>query len=252
MTNPFNLAGSFLATAVAAPRGLMSRPVARRPNALIELYEMENCPYCRVVREALTELDLDVMIYPCPKRGERYRPRVVEMGGKAQFPYLVDTNTGTRMYESAAIIRYLYDTYAGRRAPSTLWIKTVNSTAAGVASALRGGRGLRVRPSTAPATPLQLWSFEASPYARLVRERMCELEIPYRLNNMGRARYSDFILPGIRDRWLPDYQHTGRNRLMLFERTGAVQAPYLYDPNTECGLFESADIIDYLMDTYAG
>ncbi len=251
MTHPINLATSLMATTVAVPRGIMSRPVAHQPALLIELYEMENCPYCRVVREVLTELDIDAMIYPCPKNGERYRPAVVEMGGKAQFPYLVDPNTDTRLYESAAIIRYLFDTYANRRAPSTLWLKAVNSTAAGVASALRGGTGLRVRKSVAPKAPLELWSFESSPFARLVRERLCELEIPYRLNNMGRTRLADFIVPSVRERLLPDFRHEGRNRAALFERAGAVQVPYLYDPNTGSGMFESDDIIDYLMKHYA-
>lgn len=33
------------------------------------------------------------------------------MGGKKQFPYMVDPNTGTSMYESDDIISYLFDTY---------------------------------------------------------------------------------------------------------------------------------------------
>ncbi len=32
-----------------------------------------------------------------------------ERGGKAQFPYLVDPNTGVEMYESLDIIDYLFD-----------------------------------------------------------------------------------------------------------------------------------------------
>ena len=46
------------------------------------------------VREALTLLDLDVLIYPCPKGGPTYRPKAQQMSGKAQFPFLVDPNTG--------------------------------------------------------------------------------------------------------------------------------------------------------------
>ena len=33
-------------------------------------------------------------MYPCPKDGTRFRPQVVAEGGKAQFPYLKDPNTG--------------------------------------------------------------------------------------------------------------------------------------------------------------
>jgi len=49
---------------------------------------------CAQVREALTLLDLDVLIYPCPKGGPTYRPKAQQMSGKAQFPFLVDPNTG--------------------------------------------------------------------------------------------------------------------------------------------------------------
>ena len=33
------------------------------------------------------------------------------MGGKSQFPYMVDPNTGTSMYESDDIINHLFDKY---------------------------------------------------------------------------------------------------------------------------------------------
>jgi hypothetical protein len=46
------------------------------------------------VREAISVLDLDVRVYPCPKGGPTWRPKAVELGGKAQFPFLVDPNTG--------------------------------------------------------------------------------------------------------------------------------------------------------------
>jgi glutaredoxin len=83
-----NIATSLLATMVRATNGIQSTPAAVKPKKMLQLYDIENCPYCRLVREALTELDLDVEIYPCPKAGERFRPELVERGGKAQFPYL--------------------------------------------------------------------------------------------------------------------------------------------------------------------
>ena len=54
---------------------------------------------CVQVREALTLLDLDVLIYPCPKGGPTYRPKAQQMSGKAQFPFLVDPNTGALIRE---------------------------------------------------------------------------------------------------------------------------------------------------------
>jgi len=41
------------------------------------------------------------------------------------------------------------------------------------------------------------------------------------------------------------------NRRALQNAEGKVSIPYLYDPNTEQGLFESGDILNYLRDSYA-
>lgn len=42
----------------------------------------------------MSTLDLDVEVFPCPKDGATWRPKAIELGGKKQFPYLVDPNTG--------------------------------------------------------------------------------------------------------------------------------------------------------------
>ena len=114
MAATVDLFTSTLASSLRGWQGIRSRPAPVRPAKTLQLYDIENCPYCRLVREALTELDLDAEIYPCPKQGERFRPEVVERGGKAQFPYLVDPNTGVEMYESLDIVEYLFDTYGQR------------------------------------------------------------------------------------------------------------------------------------------
>ena len=51
-------------------------------------------PLCSKVREAVTMLDLDVIFYPTPANGDLWRPKAIEMGGKKQFPYMVDPKTG--------------------------------------------------------------------------------------------------------------------------------------------------------------
>ncbi|MEN7343348.1 MAG: glutathione S-transferase N-terminal domain-containing protein [Pseudomonadota bacterium] len=250
MNRLFNVASSLAASIVTAPRGVMADPVSEQPEQWLRLYEMENCPYCRVVREALTRLDLDVIILPCPKGGKRFRQEAEHIGGKAQFPLLVDPNNGTVLYESADIVHYLYETYGNRETLPKSVIKMLNSSAATLASTLRMGRGMRVRPSRAPSEPLELYSFESSPFARLVRERLCELEIPYLLRNTGKAKPTDLLPPAVRRTTMPGYVHEGRNRQALFERMGHVQIPFLTDPNTDAELFESADIIRYLDKTY--
>ena len=227
------------------------RPARRQPEKTLELYEFEGCPYCRLVREALTELDLDAMIYPCPKGGSRYRPVVEKRGGKAQFPWLVDPNTGVEMYESADIIRYLYATYADRSVPGNPLRRGFDVATSSLASASRGTRGVRARPAKVPEEPLELFSFESSPYSRRVRELLCELQIHYLLRNTGKAYWREMGPPAVRKRCFRELEVKGRNRIRLYERTGRLQVPYLIDPNTGAEMFESEDIRRYLLDTYA-
>ncbi|KAL0928862.1 hypothetical protein M5K25_000789 [Dendrobium thyrsiflorum] len=162
-----------------------------RPEKPIEIYEFErltgyfscpwttghktiSCPFCRKVREIVSILDLDILFYPCPKNGPNFRPKVLQMGGKQQFPYMdwegncvhewsgasirfvrfwsvgskgyllnvkvqVDPNTGVSMYESDDIIKYLVTKYGkGQGRPAVV-------LAGGKGGAWGGGGGGRGR-----------------------------------------------------------------------------------------------------------
>lgn len=246
----FEVASSLAATLAQQGRGVQVRARGQQPQELLELYDMEACPFCRLVREALTELDLDVMIYPCPKNGLRYRPLVERLGGKQQFPFLMDPNTDTALYESADIIDYLYRTYGEGRAPSSRLRKLLRTTSSAYVSMLRYQRGLHAYNNVPPKKPLELYSFETSPFSRLVRERLTELEIPYILRQCGRTQLQDWLLPIMRKQLSLDYQPDQRNRRALLERTGRVAVPYLIDPNTKTELFESEHILNYLDEAY--
>jgi glutathione S-transferase len=225
----FDVASAFLTSILRGGSGRRVGSLGPRPVQALEVYEFEGCPFCRRVREALSVLDLEAEIRPCPKGGERFRSVLAERGGKMQFPYLVDPNTGDEMYESALIVQYLFDRYGEGSPPGALRggaLATLALVASGVG---RGPAGTFVRASRAPEVPLELYSFEASPYCRLVREALCELELPYRLRNVaaGSARREAFVA-----------------------RSGRMQVPYLVDPNTGVERFESAEIVGYLNETY--
>jgi glutathione S-transferase len=225
----YDVATSYLASIVRAGTGMSVSGARARPEKLLELYYFESCPFCRKVRETLSILDLDAMIWPCPQNGPRYRPRAISLGGKSQFPYLVDPNTGEQLYESDAIIGYLYATYGDSSVPWVLSTPIATDLSSAIASAVRVTAGRVYRRSEPPAEPLELWSFEASPYCRLVRERLCELEIGYVLHNVAKG---------------------SPKRPAFVERSGEMMVPWLYDPNTGAELFESADICEYLEKTY--
>lgn len=232
--------------------GVQARPALDKPGELLQLYEFEACPFCRLVREVLTELDLDAVIHPCPKDGKRFRPEALALGGKTQFPFLVDPNTGAHLYESTDIIEYLFVTY-GRRDVPLRWqaetLQKLTSTVAGIPRLTAGGRARTSRER--PVQLLELYSFESSPFARVVRERLCELEIPYILRSAGRTNAADWVPPVLRDALGIEARPELHNRRMLLARAGRVSIPYLVDPNTDTELSESADIVRYLDETYA-
>jgi glutathione S-transferase len=108
-----NTFDSFLASAVRIGRGTRVAPrmtTARRPSSPLELYNMEGSPYCRKVREVLTELDIEHVIRNVPK-GSPKREAFRAEAGKVQVPYLIDPNTGSALFESSDIVAYLRDQY---------------------------------------------------------------------------------------------------------------------------------------------
>ena len=230
MSRPLDVASSFAVSILRGGSGLVVANAGLRPEKPLELYEFEACPFCRKAREALTALDLEAMIYPCPKGGPRFRAKAQEIGGKSRFPFLVDPNTDTQMYESDAIVRYLAKHYGTGDIPLLLALGSLTDAMSTLASAPRATRGARYRRARAPEKPLELWSFEASPYCRLVREALTELEIPYLLHNVGK-------------------KSTRRDAFVA--RSGKMMVPYIVDPNTGKEMFESADILRYLETTYA-
>ncbi|HTJ83857.1 MAG TPA: glutathione S-transferase N-terminal domain-containing protein [Polyangiaceae bacterium] len=228
MNRSLDVATSTLVSGLTAAQGYYVFFHARQPEKLLELYEFEACPFCRKVREALSAFDLDAKIYPCPPDGTRYRPEAIALGGQKQFPLLVDPNTNRRLYESEEIIRYLATTYGDGRLPFALRLgplSTLRSVAGGIA---RPGR-FRAKPSKAPNEPLELWSYEASPFCRIAREALSRLELPYILHNVAKKSHK---------------------REAFVAKSGKMMVPFLVDPNTGTAMFESADIVRYLERTY--
>lgn len=230
MNRSVDVATSLFASGARLGMGTIVGKLGARPDKLLELYETEASPYCRKVREALSILDLEAMIYPCPREGKRFRPLVLERGGKPQFPWFVDPNAGLSLYESDDIVQHLFRTYGDGDVPVLLRLGPFTNASAFGASVWRVGLGHFARPSHAPAKPLELWSFESSPFCRIVREELSVLEIPYRLHNVAKGSPS---------------------RQAFLARSGRMMVPFLHDPNTDVDMFESADIVDYLRRTYA-
>eukprot|EP00049_Salpingoeca_infusionum_P027213 m.31091 g.31091 ORF g.31091 m.31091 type:complete len:315 (+) comp9374_c0_seq1:1483-2427(+) len=230
-----------------------------RPVQTLVLYEFEGCPFCRKVREAISVLDLDVLIKPCPREtysaygvciDSRYRPEVKKAGGKLQFPYLVDPNTNTAMYESDAIIEYLWQTYGDKTSkPFNYWLVMESPLRSFLffchmlaSMFLRNvpEQGMIRTPSKPATLPLEYWGHQGSNYCVIVREVLTTLELQHVSHALphGSPKRAQFA---------KDYASLISN---WRKAANLVMIPLLYDPNTNTTLVESDDIKEYLYKTY--
>ncbi len=212
---PLHFALSFVASVLRLGAGAPAAPVETREP--LTLYEFEGCPYCRVAREAVSASGVAVLVRPCPKGGKRFRPSVRNLGGMAQFPFLIDPNTDVTMYESAHIAAYLRKTYGPAPRPFMHWLGPLNVIASQFGVLVRLAAGTFVKRSRAPQQPLEFFGAERNPGARLVKELLCEMELAYLWRSAPPA---------------------------------GETAPYLSDPNTGEAMRGARAIRRYLRETY--
>lgn len=249
MNHNLDIALSTMASTLRMWRGTSSTRSNIQPPKELVLFDREGDPQCRRVREVLTAMDLDVTIAPCPIGGRNIKQLKAE-SGNATLPMLYDSNTEERRIGADNVIQYLFKQYRGADAPEKYFEGSLTTLGSQVATLFRNQAGLKARPSIQPEKPLTLYSFESSPYSRPVRERLCELEIPYYLINLGKQKWSDMGPAKPRLTLKPYRPLAGTKRDAFFKQHGNVQVPYLIDPNTGVCMFESADILAYLSQTY--
>jgi glutaredoxin len=220
---------------------------APRPKQILALFEYEANPQCKKVREVLSVLDLDCLVYPCPRPTiihrdlvpqSRFRDRVVKDIGSYQLPYLYDEGAGKRVIGGDQIVDYLWENYShpGAAKPflySPYVPHIVNEILLWTSICLRPAlrkTGAMQTPSRFPSDgkPLKFWSFESCPSCRLVRETLSTLELPYILYNSAK----------------------GSQKLQDLKSRVETNLPYLEDPNNNFAGSDSSVIIGYLKKTY--
>ena len=76
---------------------------------MINLYYLSTCPYCKKVIDFLDSNNIEYKLLDINEH-ENFN-MLLKIGKKRQVPFIVDTNTGNVMYESADIIEYLSKEY---------------------------------------------------------------------------------------------------------------------------------------------
>ena len=71
---------------------------------MLDLYILENCPYCKKVLAFLEEHK--IKFNPINIKDKKNEETLIKLGGKRQVPFLVDNDRNIQMYESNDIIEY--------------------------------------------------------------------------------------------------------------------------------------------------
>lgn len=250
-----NIYSSTLVSTLTGWKGTSGSRKTEQPEHEILFFDRELCAECRAVRQGVTELNLDVMIYPCPEEGSRFKELLEELSGSTQLPFMFDKNTGKKLIGKDAILEYLFSEYAQKDVPAKYTAQKLNGILDSVVEvsieALRLNKGKKAKPSKAPEQPLTLYSFESSPFSRPVREKLCELELPYKLINLGKQQRADVGPAAMRLHTGPYRPVKGSKREAFLNKYKDVMVPFLIDPNTKTELFHSKKILAYLNREYA-
>lgn len=205
-----------------------------KPEMPLVLFETQNHPGCRVVRETISVLDLDCLVYPCPSGGPSWESKTAQYKAatKNGLPGFFDPNSGVILSGDAGeIVDYLFRTYGNNKVPFLLQPNKISDLTLSRALSTRNDAGNHFKgiEQNIEKDPIVLWAYEASPFCVIVKEALNELAIPYIQRSCARG---------------------SPKRQELFEKRNHFQVPYIEDPNEECAMFESKAIVAYLNNKY--
>ena len=224
----------------------------------LTLHDIENDDNCRLVRERLTELDLNFKVVPSAPNSKVFvdpaYKYALKPGTIIPILHVAGDEKKLTVIGASNIVEYLDRTFlesgtydddppVDNEEPdatsSSVFEQQAKSLLADVSNAvaswMRAGRGCRVSPAASDSaqlleSSLVLYSYEGNQFCRLVREVLTELDLVYELRSVGKGSPRRDELA----------QLTG----------GSTQCPCLIDMNTSQTIQESADIVQYLYSTY--
>jgi glutaredoxin len=270
LPTPLDTLTSGLASIVRIPNGVsvvVSAAVASPTIRIRKLYDIENDPNCRLVRERITELDLVVeSVIPSCRNSRVQVPSVPQMvvvveveegkevvlQGVDEILSFLNATTFSINDDDSTTRSVMGDDNNDYSSLSSSLLTAWNSIPAAwtsqMASWFRAGRGSSVTNAALSSPPrptrkLILYNYEGNQFCRLVREVLTELDLEYEMRPCGKGS-------------------PRRQELSLLNQAtdSSSQCPQFIDFNfqpststtaTIAPMRESKDIIDYLYRTYA-
>jgi glutaredoxin len=227
-----------------------------RPKKPLIFYQYEGCPFCRKVRECMSVLALDVIVYPCPRttlarygvtESSRFRSVATKLSGKCMFPLLVDDNLSPRLVllESEDIISYLWKTYGdGAVAPWNFNLANFSIfkyfiMLPTLCRPLPEMGVIRIPSNSPPPQMIELYGYDTCPHTRLIRELLDSLEIPYLYHNTPLSQNS-LGLEKMQQRYSSLYEGGGR----------VISTPLFINQHMAFVSTSSSEVIDHLRRLY--
>jgi glutaredoxin len=72
---------------------------------MIDLFILENCPYCKKVMKYMDENGMKYNKIDISNKASE--DSLIQIGGKRQVPFMIDKDRNIQMYESSDIIEYV-------------------------------------------------------------------------------------------------------------------------------------------------
>lgn len=148
------------------------------------------------MREACSVLDLEVTYKPCPGARAGFSDELFAKTGRRTVPYLEDNGAASGLkeglFESDAIIEYLFTAYGPGQGAVPLLLKgpfaTITCGLAAVARSMPAAtRQPNARLDNEQMRTLTLFGYEASPFVKPVREKLCMLALPHTVVHCARG-----------------------------------------------------------------
>ena len=237
------LAGMYLTEWIRLGKGsqvsssITSSPnTVNRPEKTLILYSYEGNQFCRIVREVLTELDINYELRSAGKKSPRRDELASITGGSTQCPYLIDPNTGVSIPDSKDIVEYLYKNYALWTPPNEIleWTSTnvmslfkpIFSTIAPLQAGEKDAdntfqqnveEAIRVIKTEVDTDPVVVYTYELSPFSSETKDLLDRLDVDYKEISLGKE-------------WIPGLisENGPIKRAALLKMTGQSSLPHVF------------------------
>jgi len=83
---------------------------------MLTLFYKPSCPFCHRVIDEIDALGVSLSLKDVSSDASLLE-ELISIGGKKQVPFLVDTEKGVQMYESADILTHIKDNYVSESEP---------------------------------------------------------------------------------------------------------------------------------------